>query len=184
VSCTKQLRAVASRTMTATADDPPIERSRTFSWSDPADLAAVGRDMAGIDVMRAVIDGRLPKPPIADLIDASLIAVDEGTSTFALEPAEWMYNPIGFVHGGIAATLLDSCMGCAVHTLLPAGVGYTTTDLQIRFVRGLTATTGRVLATGRVLHPGRRLMTVEGTLTTEDDARLMAHGSCACIVLS
>jgi uncharacterized protein (TIGR00369 family) len=169
--------------MATTADQPSTERSRTFSWSDPADLAAVGREMAGIEAMRAVMDGRLPKPPIADLIDASLIAIGEGTSTFALEPAEWMYNPIGFVHGGIAATLLDSCMGCAVHTLLPAGVGYSTTDLQIRFVRGLTDTTGRVLATGRVLHPGRRLMTVEGTLTTEDGDRLMAHGTSACIVL-
>lgn len=169
--------------MATTADDPPLQRSRTFSWSDPSSIAVVGREMAGLDLLRAMIDGRLPKPPIADLIDADLIAVDEGSATFALEPAEWMYNPIGSVHGGIAATLLDSCMGCAVHTLLPAGVGYTTTDLQIRFVRGMTHTTGRVLATGRVIHPGRRLMTVEATMTVEDGDELIAHGTSACIVL-
>jgi uncharacterized protein (TIGR00369 family) len=169
--------------MATIADDRFVERSRTFSWSDPSGLATVGREMAGIDLMRAMIDDRLPKPPIADLIDASLIAVGEGTATFALEPAEWMYNPLGSVHGGIAATLLDSCMGCAVHTLLPAGVGYTTTDLQVRFVRGMSDTTGRVLATGRVIHPGRRLMTVEATLTAEHGDRLLAHGTSACIVL-
>ena len=169
--------------MATTADGASLQRTRTFSWSDPWGIADVARDLAGIDLLRAMIDGRLPKPPIADLIDASLIAVGEGTATFALEPAEWMYNPIGSVHGGIAATLLDSCMGCAVHTLLPAGVGYTTTDLQIRFVRGMSETTGRVLATGRVIHPGRRLMTVEARMTVEDGDRLVAHGTGACIVL-
>jgi uncharacterized protein (TIGR00369 family) len=169
--------------MGTTVDTAALERSRTFSWSDPSGIAAGGRDMAGIELMRAMIDGSLPKPPIADLIGASLVAVDEGSATFALEPAEWMYNPLGSVHGGIAATLLDSCMGCAVHSLLPAGVGYTTTDLQVRFVRGMSDTTGRVLATGRVIHPGRRLMTVEATLRVEDGDRLIAHGSSACIVL-
>ena len=81
---------------------------------------------------------------------------------FALEPAEWMYNPIGMVHGGIAATILDSCMGCAVHTTLAAGVGYTTTDLQVRYIRAMSDVTGRVLAEGRVVHAGRRTATAEG----------------------
>jgi uncharacterized protein (TIGR00369 family) len=169
--------------MATVADGTALDRTRTFSWSDPSSLAAVGEGMAGIDLMRAMIEGKLPKPPIAELIEASLISVDEGTATFAMRPAEWMYNPLGSVHGGIAATLLDSCMGCAVHTLLPAGVGYTTTDLQIRFVRGMSDTTGRVLATGRVIHPGRRLMTVEATMTAEDGDRLIAHGTSACIIL-
>ena len=124
----------------------------------------------------------MPAPPIADLVGASIVAVEEGTATFAMEPAQWMYNPLGAVHGGIAATLLDSCMGCAVHTLLPAGAGYTTTDLQVRYVRGMSADTGRVLAIGRVVHPGRRLMTVEARLITEADDKLIAHGSSACII--
>lgn len=177
----EQLSWVTSHAMATTADDR--SRSRTFSWSDPSGLASLGRDMAGIDLLRSMIEGRLPKPPIADLIGASLVEVGEGSATFALEPAEWMYNPLGSVHGGIAATLLDSCMGCAVHTLLPAGVGYTTTDLQIRFVRGMSDTTGRVLGTGRVIHPGRRLMTVEATMTAEDGDQLIAHGTSACIIL-
>lgn len=169
--------------MESSVEQLALERSRTFSWSDPATTATAGRDMAGIDLLHAMIAGGLPKPPIADLIGADLVSVDAGTATFALEPAEWMYNPLGSVHGGIAATLLDSCMGCAVHTLLPAGVGYTTTDLQVRFVRGMSDRTGRVLATGRVIHPGRRLMTVEATMMAEDGDLLIAHGTSACIVL-
>lgn len=169
--------------MESVIDGTALGRSRTFSWSDPAELAGVGREMAGIDLLRAIIDGALPKPPIADLVGAELVTVEEGSATFALEPAEWMYNPLGSVHGGIAATLLDSCMGCAVHTLLPAGVGYTTSDLQVRFARGMSDATGRVLATGRVIHPGRRMMTVEGTVATEDGKRLIAHGTSACIIL-
>ena len=90
--------------------------------------------------------------------------VEPGRAVFAIEPAEWMYNPIGSVHGGVAATLLDSCMGCAVHTTLDAGVGYTTTDLQVRYIRAMRAGAGRVLAEGRVVHAGRRTATAEGRL--------------------
>ena len=102
---------------------------------------------------------------------------------FALEPAEWMYNPIGMVHGGIAATILDSCMGCAVHTTLAAGVGYTTTDLQVRYIRAMGGATGRVLAEGRVVHAGRRTATAEGRVFAEDDETLIAHGSTGCAIL-
>jgi uncharacterized protein (TIGR00369 family) len=94
-----------------------------------------------------------------------------------------MYNPIGAVHGGVAATLLDSCMGCAVHTTLDAGVAYTTTDLHVRYVRAMTAATGRVLAIGQVVHPGRRMVTAEARLVVADSGALIAHGSSACIVL-
>ena len=95
-----------------------------------------------------------------------------------------MYNPIGSVHGGIAATLLDSCTGCAVHTTLAAGVGYTTTDLQVRYIRAMTDTTGRVLAEGRVIHSGRRTATAEGRLFVEDGERLIAHATSGCAILS
>ena len=96
--------------------------------------------------------GHVPPPPIARLLDFSIVEVARGRVVFAMEPAEWMYNPIGSVHGGIAATILDSCMGCAVHTTLEAGVGYTTTDLQVRYIRAMSAAAGRVLAEGRVVH--------------------------------
>jgi uncharacterized protein (TIGR00369 family) len=111
------------------------------------------------------------------------VEVEDGRGVFAMEPAEWMYNPIGSVHGGIAATLLDSCMGCAVHTTLVAGVGYTTTDLQVRYIRGMSHATGRVLAEGRVVHRGRRTATAEGRLFVESDETLLAHGSAGCVIL-
>jgi uncharacterized protein (TIGR00369 family) len=94
-----------------------------------------------------------------------------------------MYNPIGSVHGGVAATLLDSCMGCAVHSTLEAGVGFTTTDLQVRYIRAMSADTGRVLAEGRVVHGGRRTATAEGRLVTEDGETLLAHSTTGCVIL-
>jgi uncharacterized protein (TIGR00369 family) len=140
--------------------------------------------MSGLDYMRALAEGTAPAPPIARLLGFRVIAADPGRAVFEVEPAEWMYNPIGSVHGGIAATLLDSCMGCAVHTTLPAGVGYTTSDLQVRYIRGMTADTGRVLAEGRVVHTGRRTATAEGRLYVAETEQLIAHGTTGCIVLT
>lgn len=159
-------------------------RTRTFSWQDPLVTAVAGRERSGMELLRAVIDGELPPPPIAELLGMTLAEAQEGRAVFALEPAEWMYNPIGSVHGGIAATMLDSCMGCAVHTTLPAGVGYTTSDLQVRYSRGMTVHTGRVLAEGTVVHAGRRLATAEGRLTVEATGKLIAHATTACILIS
>jgi uncharacterized protein (TIGR00369 family) len=159
------------------------ERTRTFGWQDPSLSVAAGAEHSGIELLRAIVAGELPPPPIAGLLAMSLDEVQEGRAVFSLVPAEWMYNPIGSVHGGIAATILDSCMGCAVHSLLPAGVGYTTSDLQIRYARGMTVQTGRVLAEGTVVHAGRRLATAEGRLTVAATGKLIAHATIGCIVL-
>jgi uncharacterized protein (TIGR00369 family) len=159
-------------------------RSRSFSWEDPAAQAALGLQMPGIEYLRQVAAGALAPPPIAQLLGMSLVEAEPGRAVFALEPAEWMYNPIGSVHGGIAATLLDSCMGCAVHTMLEPGVGYTTSDLQVRYIRAMTAATGRVLAEGTVIHLGRRTATAEGRLYLERDERLIAHASTGCTILN
>jgi uncharacterized protein (TIGR00369 family) len=159
------------------------KRRRSFEWDDPLVSAAAITDLSGLEMLQAIAGGSLPPPPIAQLLDMSLVEVQEGRVVFALRPAEWMYNPIGSVHGGIAATILDSCMGCAVHSLLPPGVGYTTSDLQIRYSRGMTVDTGRVLAEGKVVHAGRRLSTAEGRLLEEAGGRLLAHGTAGCIVL-
>jgi len=159
-------------------------RTRSFSWEDPATSAAAGLQLSGVQCMQAIVDGTLAPPPIAQLLDFAVIEVGEGRAVFAMEPAEWMYNPIGSVHGGIAATLLDSCMGCAVHTTLEAGVGYTTADLQVRYIRAMGDTTGRVLAEGRVIHRGRRTATAEGRLFVESDDTLIAHGTTGCIILA
>jgi uncharacterized protein (TIGR00369 family) len=158
-------------------------RSRSFSWEDPAATADAALVLPGLESMQAIVDGTLPPPPIARLLDFELVEVQEGRALFAMQPAEWMYNPIGSVHGGIAATILDSCMGCAVHTTLEAGVGYTTTDLQVRYIRAMSDTTGRVLAEGRVIHRGKRTATAEGRLFVESDERLLAHGSTGCVIL-
>lgn len=159
------------------------ERTRSFSWEDPTATVAAGLQMPGLECMRAIMDGSLPPPPIARLLDFTITEVEDGRAVFAMEPAEWMYNPIGSVHGGIAATLLDSCMGCAVHTTLEAGVGYTTTDLQVRYIRAMGETTGRVLAEGRVVHRGRRTATAEGRLFVESDETLIAHATTGCVIL-
>jgi uncharacterized protein (TIGR00369 family) len=158
-------------------------RTRTFSWQDPAAGVAAGRARSGIELLQAIVEGSLPPPPIAELLGMSVIEVQEGRAVFALDPAEWMYNPIGSVHGGVAATILDSCMGCAVHTLLPAGVRYTTSDLHVRYSRGMTVDTGRVLAEGKVVHAGRRMATAEGQLTEQETGKLIAHATTACILL-
>jgi uncharacterized protein (TIGR00369 family) len=158
-------------------------RTRTFSWQDPMASATLARERSGMEVLQAVIDGTVPPPPIAELLGMELVEVHEGRAVFAVQPAEWMYNPIGSVHGGIAATLLDSCMGCAIHSTLPAGVGYTTSDLQIRYSRGMTTDTGRVLAEGTVVHGGRRLATAEGRLTVESTGKLIAHATTGCILI-
>ena len=159
------------------------DRSRTVTWADPAITAAAGQRRAGLDVLRAIAGGELPPPPIASLLGMEVVEADPGRTVFALTPAEWMYNPLGAVHGGIAATLLDSCMACAIQTTLPAGTPYTTTDLQVRYLRGMTTQTGRVRAEGTVVHAGRRLATAEGRLVTEHGAKLIAHGSTACLVV-
>jgi uncharacterized protein (TIGR00369 family) len=159
-------------------------RERTFDWVDPVAAAARGAQLPGIELMREIIAGTQPPPPIARLLDMEIVEVEHGRAVFALRPAEWMYNPIGSVHGGVAATILDSCMGCAVHTTLDAGVGYTTTDLQVRYLRSMRAGGGRVLAEGRVVHAGRRTATAEGRLYLEDDETvLFAHGSTGCVIL-
>jgi uncharacterized protein (TIGR00369 family) len=158
-------------------------RTRSFSWEDPAAAAAAAAELSGLECMQAIIDGTLPAPPIARLLDFTIVEVEDGRAVFAMEPAEWMYNPIGSVHGGVAATILDSCMGCAVHTTLEAGVGYTTTDLQVRYIRAMSDASGRVLAEGRVIHRGRRTATAEGRVFLESDETLIAHGTTGCAIL-
>jgi len=158
-------------------------RTRSFSWEDPAETAALGLELSGLDYIKAIIGGALPPPPIAKLLGLEIVEAEPGRALFAMEPAEWMYNPIGMVHGGVAATILDSCMGCAVHTTLGAGAGYTTTDLQVRYARAMGEATGRVLAEGRVVHAGRRTATAEGRLFVQDGGALLAHATTGCLML-
>lgn len=160
------------------------QRTRTFEWDDPSISAGAAQRMSGLEFLRAIVAGTLPPPPIANLIGSSLAEVEFGRAVFELEPAEWQYNPIGAVHGGVAATLLDSAMGCAVQSTLTAGVGYTTTDLQVRYVRAMGTDTGTVRAEGTVVHAGRRLVTAQGQIIATNSGKLIAHATTACMVLS
>jgi uncharacterized protein (TIGR00369 family) len=165
------------------ASSPESSRSRTLVWQDPVPTAAVGATMSGIEYMAAVVRGEVPPPPIAVTMRLRPVELEEGRVVFEGEPGEEHYNPIGVVHGGYAATLLDSALGCAVHTTLPAGVAYTSLGLEAKFVRPLTRDTGRVLCEATVLYRGRRQATAEATLTEAQSGKLLAHGTSTLMVL-
>ena len=157
-------------------------RTLTVSWQDPRALAQAGRAMSGIEFLRALRDGRLPAPPIAELLGFRLVEVDSGHAVFEIQPGEQHYNPIGTMHAGIAATLLDSAMACAVHATLPLGKGYTTLEFKLNLVRAVTIKSGTLRATGRVVHGGKSTATAEARL--EDAAgALYAHATTTCIIL-
>ncbi|HEY1355393.1 MAG TPA: PaaI family thioesterase [Solirubrobacterales bacterium] len=163
--------------------DPDSSRSRTIVWQDPVPTAAVGATMSGIEYMNAVVEGRVPPPPIAVVMRLRPVEIEEGRVLFEGEPGEEHYNPIGVVHGGYAATLLDSALGCAVHTTLPAGVAYTSLGLESKFLRPITRDTGRVLCEASVVHRGRRQATSAATLTTVDGGKVLATGTSTCMIL-
>jgi uncharacterized protein (TIGR00369 family) len=158
-----------------------MKRSLEVTWQDPVELAKVARSMAGIEFLRAMRDGKLPPPPIAELLGFRLVEVEPGRAVFEVTPGERHYNPIGVVHGGLAMTLLDSAMGCSVQTQMPAGGGYTTLEAKTNLVRAITAETGLLRAIGKVVHVGKRIATAEARL--EDKAgKLYAHATTTCIV--
>jgi uncharacterized protein (TIGR00369 family) len=159
----------------------PTPRTRTITWEDPMPTAEKGRSMSGLQAMRAVQAGELPPPPIAVLMGMGLVEVEEGRVVFTALPAEYHYNPIGVVHGGLAATLLDSALGCAVHTTLPAGTGYTTLEIKVNYVRAITLATGELRCEAKILHQGGRIATAEGRIT-DASGKLYAHGTTTCII--
>jgi uncharacterized protein (TIGR00369 family) len=140
--------------------------------------------MTGLETLRAIVAGELPGAPIAELLGFEPVEVDEGRALFAAVPGPEHYNPIGSVHGGLAATLLDSAMGCAVHTTLAAGLGYTTLELKVNFTRPITSETGRILCEGTVVHRGGRVATAEGRVFVEASGKLLAHGTTTCLIFS
>ena len=160
------------------------QRSRTFTWEDPIALREAGSRMSGLEFMVAVIAGKLPPPPIAATMDFTGAEAEEGRVVFVGEPGEFVYNPLGVVHGGYAMTILDSAMGCAVQTMLAQGEGYTSLETSVNFVRPITLETGRVRCEGKVLHRGGRVATAEGRLTAESTGKLLAHGTTTCLVMT
>jgi uncharacterized protein (TIGR00369 family) len=159
-----------------------MDRSMIVSWEDPRELGEQARVMAGLDFLVAIRDEELPPAPIQRLLDFTLTEVDTGRVVFTAEPGEQHYNPIGVVHGGLAATLLDSAMGAAVHSTLPEGQGYTTLETKFNLVRAVTADTGTIKAEGRVVHRGRQVATAEADLR-DGAGKLLAHGTSTCMVI-
>ncbi|MGW3943591.1 PaaI family thioesterase [Streptomyces phaeochromogenes] len=156
-------------------------RTRTYQWEDPAILAEAAGRMAGIDFLRELQAGRLPGPPISSSMDFALDEVEPGRAVFSLTPGEEHYNPIGSVHGGIFATLLDSAAGCAVQSTLPQGMAYTSLDLTVKFLRRITVDTGPVRAIGTVVNQGRQTALAQAQLVDAKD-RLLAHATSSCLL--
>lgn len=156
-------------------------RSRTVTWEDPAAGAEAAAEMSGLEYLRAIALGKLPAAPMADLLGLGFHEIEEGRVVFECVPAEYHYNPIGAVHGGLACTLFDSAMGCAVHTMLPAGVGYTTIELKVNFLRPIDAKTGRLLCEGTTVHVGGRIATAEARLRDEG-GKLYGHATTTCMI--
>lgn len=164
--------------MTASA-----ERTRTVTWQDPVAALPSAAGMSGLEFMTAIVEGRFPPPPIMITMGMTGGEVAEGKAVFFGEAGEFLYNPIGVVHGGFAMTILDSAMGCAVHTTLAVGERYTTLETKVNFVRSVTTDTGRVRCEGVVVHRGGRVATAEGKLFAETTGKLLAHGTTTCLVI-
>ena len=158
------------------------EHTRVITWEDPTAAVQTGKTISGIAYLKALQTGELPPPPIAVLMGMWIAEVSEGRVIFALEPAEYHYNPLGTVHGGVMATLLDSALGCAVQSMLPAGTSYTTIELKVNYLRPITAQTGTVYCEGKIIHLGGRVATAEARLTGAG-GKLYAHGTTTCLIL-
>jgi uncharacterized protein (TIGR00369 family) len=156
-------------------------RSRTFAWSDPAPTAAQLGRRSGRDLLRAMVSGELPAPPAMQLLGVERLEVAEGRAAVVMAPREFHYNPLGTVHGGILATLLDTAAGCAVHSTLSAGVGYTSLDLTVKFLRPVTVASGALRCEGTVLSRGRTTALAEARLT-DAKGRLVAHATSSCLL--
>lgn len=137
--------------------------------------------MSGLEMMQGICGGTLPGPSIGAAMNFRMLEVEEGAVTFAGTPHDGVMNPIGTVHGGWAATILDSALACCVHTLCPVGYASTSIDLKVNFVRPILPTTGRLFAKGTVIHPGRQIATSQATLMDES-GKLFAHGVQACSI--
>ena len=160
-----------------------LQRSETFTWADPGPVLARAASMSGLEVMQALVDGELPPPPIAALMKFTAIRAEVGTVVFECTPSQAHYNPIGTVHGGLACTLLDTIVGCAAQTTLPAGTGYTSIDINVSYLRTILDTSGPLIATGQVTKTGSRVIFAEGSIV-DNQGRLVATATSSLLVIA
>jgi uncharacterized protein (TIGR00369 family) len=160
---------------------PPTDRTRTISWDDPTPALAAMRTQPGLSYLQQVLAGAYPAPPIARLMNLRLVEVERGRAVFETTPEEYHYNPLGIVHGGLPATILDSAMGVSVHSCLNAGDRYTTIELKVNFVKALTLATGPVRAIATIVNISRTVAVAEARLV-DRDGTLYAHGTSTCLI--
>ncbi len=153
-----------------------MDRTRTVTWRDPALGVEAGNTLTGVEYLRAMARGDAPPPPLALILGFRLEDIEEGKVTVTVEPAEFHYNPLGVVHGGLAATLFDSSLGCAVQSMLPAAHAAPTLQLTINYVRPITIETGKLFCSGEIVHMGKRTATAQGRLA-DSDGKLYAHAT-------
>jgi uncharacterized protein (TIGR00369 family) len=158
-------------------------RSRTHAWRQSALGLDAMKRLSGLEYMRQTVGTAENAPPIMTLVGMRGVRFDPGCAVFEADPGEYLYNPLGTVHGGFVATLLDSAMSCAVHTTCAPGVGYTTVEIKVNYVRPITVETGTVTAEGRTIAVGTRIATAEGRVT-DRDGRLLAHGTATCLFVA
>lgn len=158
-----------------------MERTRTVTWQDPASGAGAGATLTGVEYLRAMARGDAPPPPLSLLMGFKLEEIEEGRVVVTIEPAEYHYNPRGVVHGGVAATLFDTALGCAVQSILPPAHAAPTIQLQVNYIRPITVATGKLSCSGSVIHGGKRSATAEGRLT-DMSGKLYAHATGTFII--
>jgi uncharacterized protein (TIGR00369 family) len=171
----------AETTPTEAPADWGTARTRTVEWHDPMITSSGALQRSGLETLQAIRDGVLPPAPIAALVQMGITGLEEGRVEFTCDLDESVYNPIGVVHGGLVCTLLDTVAGCAVHTTLPAGVGYTSIELKVNYLRAVHATSGPLTAIGRVVKPGRRVAFAEGEVL-DAAGRTVATASSSLLV--
>jgi len=177
------LGAASEATMAAGDWESQLKAALERSTGPGVSTVETRRAQPGLELLQGLIAGRIPRPPISDTLNFHLVEVGPGRAVVQGAPKPEFFNPIGSIHAGWAATLLDSCMGCAVHTALPKGQGYTTVEFKLNLVRPIMPDTGPLRAEGRVINAGRTIATADGRLV---DARgkLYAHGTETCLVFA
>ena len=160
----------------------PVARERTYAWGDPGPTLQALPVTSGLDLLRAIESGALAWPPVLATLAITPVEAEPGRVVFHLEPGEWHLNPLGTVHGGVLATLLDTCAACALHSTLPAGTGYTTVDLSVKYLRPVTLDSGTIRGEGTVISAGRRTALAEAR-AYDGQGRLLAHATSTCLIL-
>jgi uncharacterized protein (TIGR00369 family) len=159
-----------------------MKHERTYRWADPTEIMAAAQGQSGLDLMRAMAEGRVPPPPVGSLIGVNGFTAEKGKITMGFDPAEFHYNALGTVHGGVIATVIDMVLGSAVHSTLKAGQGFTTLTLELKYHRAVTAKSGRLTAIAEVITRGREIVTAEAKLIDKND-RLFANATSTLMIL-